>query len=195
MLIRCSNNISKFPAHTVPILTSTVIECYRSGLKEKAFEYASVLMRPEYRPLLDPKYKRKLEQIVRYIYLIIRRPEKGELEDKFSPCPYCNASVSDTEMICPDCKSNIPYCIASGQHMILSDWSECPKCHFPAIGTQLRVVLEHTGICPMCSNEIEPNGIIPIHEPLKKGKVEETLNLSRVSINNRSDGAIGGLAL
>ena len=35
LLVRVANNISKFPAHVVPILTSTVIECQRAG---KAFE-------------------------------------------------------------------------------------------------------------------------------------------------------------
>ena len=29
MLLRVANNISKFPAHAVPILTSSVIECHR----------------------------------------------------------------------------------------------------------------------------------------------------------------------
>ena len=32
MLLRVANNISKFPSHVVPILTSTVIECHRSDL-------------------------------------------------------------------------------------------------------------------------------------------------------------------
>lgn len=49
MLVRVAHSISKFPKHVVPILTSTVIECHRSGLKKTAFEYASMLMRPEYR--------------------------------------------------------------------------------------------------------------------------------------------------
>ena len=31
MLLRVANNISKFPTHIVPILTSTVIECHRCG--------------------------------------------------------------------------------------------------------------------------------------------------------------------
>ncbi len=44
-----ARNISKFPKHVVPILTSTVIECHRANLKKTAFEYASMLMRPEYR--------------------------------------------------------------------------------------------------------------------------------------------------
>ena len=65
MLIRVSNNISRFPAHTVPILTSTVIECYRAGFMNEAFEFASMLMRPENRPKLDEKFKRKIEQIIR----------------------------------------------------------------------------------------------------------------------------------
>ena len=47
--VRVARNISKFPKHIVPILTSTVIECHRAGLKKTAFEYASMLMRPEYR--------------------------------------------------------------------------------------------------------------------------------------------------
>ncbi len=49
MLVRVAQNISKFPKHVVPILTSTVIECQRAGLKRTAYEYASMLMRPEYR--------------------------------------------------------------------------------------------------------------------------------------------------
>lgn len=65
MLTRVSNNISKFPAHIVPILTSTVIECQRAGMKRQALEFAATLMRPEYRNRVDAKYKRKIEQIVR----------------------------------------------------------------------------------------------------------------------------------
>lgn len=49
MLARVASSISRFPLHVVPILTSTVIECQRSGLKATAFEYAAMLMRPEYK--------------------------------------------------------------------------------------------------------------------------------------------------
>ena len=49
----------------VPILTSTVIECHRSGLRESAFGFAAMLMRPEYRDQIDLKYKKKIEGIVR----------------------------------------------------------------------------------------------------------------------------------
>jgi WD repeat-containing protein 19 len=50
----------------VPILTTTVIESYRSGMKRTAFDFASILCRPEHRANLDPKYKRKIELMVRY---------------------------------------------------------------------------------------------------------------------------------
>ena len=52
-------------ADIVPILTSTVIECHRSGLRNSAFGYAAMLLRPEYRQKIDPKWKKKIEQIVR----------------------------------------------------------------------------------------------------------------------------------
>ncbi len=38
MLIRVAKGITEFPSHVVPILTSTVIECQRAGLKKSAFE-------------------------------------------------------------------------------------------------------------------------------------------------------------
>ena len=54
-----------FLLDVVPILTSTVIECHRAGLKHSSFSFAAMLMRPEYRPNVDPKYKKKIEVIVR----------------------------------------------------------------------------------------------------------------------------------
>jgi WD repeat-containing protein 19 len=108
MLIRVANNISKFPTHVVPILTSTVIECHRAGLKKEAFEYASMIMRPEYRGLVDAKFKRKIEQIV-------RRPEKDEnpKEENKTPCPFCSNPVPETMLDCIECKNHLPYCIAT----------------------------------------------------------------------------------
>ena len=51
--MRVARNISKFPMHVVPILTSAVIECHRANLRAASFEYATTLMRPEYRPQLQ----------------------------------------------------------------------------------------------------------------------------------------------
>lgn len=108
LLIRVANNISKFPSHIVPILTSTVIECQRSGLKNSAFSYAAMLYRPEYRDKIDVKYKKKIEGIV-------RKSDKVEEEETTSPCPFCEFQLSDMELVCPECKNTIPYCIISGK--------------------------------------------------------------------------------
>lgn len=53
----------------VPILTSAVIECHRAGLKNSAFSFAAMLMRPEYRNKIDLKYKKKIEAMVRWAVL------------------------------------------------------------------------------------------------------------------------------
>lgn len=65
MLVRVSNNISAFPSHTVPILTSTVIACAKAGLKETAFQFAVKLLQPANRKNINEKYKKKIEAIVR----------------------------------------------------------------------------------------------------------------------------------
>lgn len=49
----------------VPILTSAVIECHRAGLKNSAFSFAAMLMRPEYRNEINPTYRKKIEAMVR----------------------------------------------------------------------------------------------------------------------------------
>lgn len=56
LLCRVANAISMFPSGSVNILTSTVVECWRADLKASAFEYAALLMRPEYKKDVDPKY-------------------------------------------------------------------------------------------------------------------------------------------
>jgi WD repeat-containing protein 19 len=176
MLIRVSNNISKFPAHVVPILTSTVIECYRSGLKNEALEFAGILMRPENRQKLDDKFKRKIEQI-------IRRPEKSEIdEEPLSPCPCCSTPIPETLLDCPECKNRIPYCVVTGRHMVLDDWTECPSCSFPALFSQIKPLMEKIKTCPMCSEEIMPHQYILIKKTLSTGHIGQ-------------DTAIGGLAV
>lgn len=99
-----------FPLDIVPILTSTVIECQRAGLKYAAFNYAAMLMRPEYRSQIDAKYSKKIEAIV-------RKPPKSkdnEIEEEpLTPCPYCKSKLTETEITCDKCKNTIPFCIAT----------------------------------------------------------------------------------
>ncbi|XP_012720994.2 WD repeat-containing protein 19 [Fundulus heteroclitus] len=147
MLIRVSNNISKFPSHVVPILTSAVIECQRAGLKNSAFSFAAMLMRPEYRNQIDPKYRKKIEALVRH-------PDTSELEEETTPCPFCGFQLPQNDLLCPSCKNNLPYCIATGRHMLKEDWSICPHCEFPALYSQFILLLETESVCPMCSGNL-----------------------------------------
>ncbi|XP_068702093.1 WD repeat-containing protein 19-like [Montipora foliosa] len=159
MLIRVANNISKFPAHVVPILTSTVIECHRSGLKNSSFSYAAMLMRPEYRQKIDLKYKKKIEQIV-------RKPDKTEEEEAQDPCPYCDNEIAQTKLDCPECKNTIPYCIITGRHMVKNNWTMCPNCFFPALYSELVSLLESgESVCPMCSQGIVASEVKLIKDP------------------------------
>ena len=116
MLVRVARNISKFPVHVVPILTSTVIECHRAGLRGLAFEHASTLVRPEYRSQLQEQYKRKIEAIVR------KPGERNDAEEPETPSP-CdpNALLAETALECPSTRNTLPYCIATGRHIVLHD--------------------------------------------------------------------------
>uniref|UniRef100_A0A8C5I6Y2 WD repeat-containing protein 19 n=1 Tax=Gouania willdenowi TaxID=441366 RepID=A0A8C5I6Y2_GOUWI len=157
MLIRVSNNISKFPAHVVPILTSAVIRCHRAGLKNSAFSFATMLMRPEYRNDIDAKYRKKFEAIV-------RRPDTSELEEETTPCPFCGFQLPQNELLCISCKNNLPYCIATGRHMLKEDWSICPHCEFPALYSQFILLLETESMCPMCSENLTVNQVKKISD-------------------------------
>ena len=64
-------------------MTSTVIECQRSGLHNSSFNFATMLLRPEYKDMIDPKYKKKIEARVRH-------PDKNEIEESVTECPNCN---------------------------------------------------------------------------------------------------------
>ncbi|KAH8074262.1 hypothetical protein JL721_1813 [Aureococcus anophagefferens] len=98
MLLRVAKSISKFPSHGAPILTST-------------------LMRPELRGKIDPKFKRKIEQM-------IRRPNLEEEPELLSPCPISGVMIPRTELECPTTKEEIPMCVVTGRHMEKDDWFE-----------------------------------------------------------------------
>lgn len=166
MLIRVSNNISKFPAHVVPILTSAVIECHRAGLKNSAFSFAAMLMRPEYRNDIDPKYRKKIEAMV-------RRPDTSELEEETTPCPFCGFQLPQNELLCISCKNNLPYCIATGRHMLKEDWSICPHCEFPALYSHFILLLETESTCPMCSEPLTFQQVKKIADCSSYLKIEE----------------------
>ncbi|OQS06139.1 hypothetical protein THRCLA_01800 [Thraustotheca clavata] len=157
MLVRVAKSVSKFPTHVSNILISAVIECQRAGLKGSSYEYATTLMRPEYRNNIDKEIKRKIEAIV-------RRPNKEQPPDNTTPCPFCHNEVVDVDLDCGQCKNWIPYCAVTGYHMIKSDWSVCPHCQFPALYSQFISHLEADSSCPMCDKELKADDIIHIQE-------------------------------
>jgi WD repeat-containing protein 19 len=98
------------------------------------FEFATLMMRPEYRSQIDAKFKRKIEAIV-------RKPSKTEETERASECPYCRFLLPESALDCSNCKNNLPYCIVTGRHMVASDFSVCPYCRFPALHSMLKVRL------------------------------------------------------
>lgn len=164
LLIRVANSISKFPSHIVPILTSTVIECSRAGLKTSAFNFASVLMRSEYRSQIDSKYSKKIEAIVRKPGRVNKMGPVDEKEG-LSPCPVCDAAVPQYDLNCEECKSFLPFCIATGRHIVKDDLTVCPHCDFPAIMSEYYTLLKSEEVCPMCSEAISPENLIKMSDP------------------------------
>mmetsp|Transcript_23630 Transcript_23630/g.32414 ORF Transcript_23630/g.32414 Transcript_23630/m.32414 type:complete len:1528 (-) Transcript_23630:123-4706(-) len=128
LLLRVVQNVSKFPSHVVQILTSTVIECQRAGLKASSYEYAAMLMRPEYRPSIDANLKRKIEAIVR------RRYAQGEeAAEEVSTCPISGQLIPEYQLESPSTRDALPMCIITGKHMLLDDWCFCPVSKCPAL--------------------------------------------------------------
>jgi WD repeat-containing protein 19 len=153
MCVRVARAISKFPAHVVPILTSTVIECQRAGLKKTAFEYACVLMRPEHRESVEEKFRKKIEALV-------RRPSDEELAEEAPPCPFCSSPLPATDLVCASCKSDVPFCILTGRHMVAEDVAACPTCSFPASYPALAALAQSAEpVCPMCAGTVHSGSV------------------------------------
>jgi hypothetical protein len=129
LLLRVAQHVSKFPMHVVPLLTSTVIECQRAGLKSQSYEYAVMLVRPEYRSMLDPNLKRKIEAIVRRK----QAHGEGEIADDMTPCPISTQPLPQYSLECPTTRDALPMCVVTGRHMVLDDWCFCPISKFPAL--------------------------------------------------------------
>lgn len=165
MLIRVASNISRFPSHIVPIFTSAVIECHRAGLKSFAFTYAAMLMRPEYRSQVDLKYQKKIEAVVRKPPKRNKLGEIEEAEEPATPCPFCNTPLTETELNCSHCKNTIPFCIATGRHIVREDLTACPNCDFPAINTEFRLIVEGGESCPMCSEKVNADALSVVRDP------------------------------
>ena len=65
-------------------------------------------MRPEHRSEIDEKYRKKIEGI-------IRKPQKTEEDPLFTPCPYCENPVVESELSCNSCRNSLAYCVITGK--------------------------------------------------------------------------------
>jgi len=178
MLIRIARNISQFPAHTVPILTSTVITCQRAGLKKSSFEFASILMKPEYRNQIDAKYRKPIEAFV-------RRPVESEIEESVSPCPFCDIDLPETQLSCHNCKNQIPYCAQTGKHMVADDWSKCPQCQITSLYSILLEKCIGGEQCLMCNMKSDSTQIIKIKD-VKSQLVKKSADETELEQRNQS---------
>ncbi|ETO34270.1 WD-repeat protein [Reticulomyxa filosa] len=82
LLLRVAQNISKFPAHVVPILTSVVVECQRAQMVHSAYEYAQVLMTKEYREMIHPSYQKTIETIIRFVSICKKQQKFQQYKSK-----------------------------------------------------------------------------------------------------------------
>lgn len=123
-------------------------------------------MRNEYRNQIDPKYSKKIESIVRKAPKNIKQlndfddssesAERNGFTDDTdqdrddeikksttksndsSPCPICNHSLQNMDVTCAQCKTTLPICIATGQHITDKfDNCICPECQFPSIKSEM----------------------------------------------------------
>eukprot|EP00388_Colpodella_angusta_P039678 GDKK01048050.1.p1 GENE.GDKK01048050.1~~GDKK01048050.1.p1 ORF type:complete len:833 (+),score=157.68 GDKK01048050.1:185-2500(+) len=161
MLLRVTRNIQKFPAHASTILTSTILQCVKVDFKASAYDLACTLIQNEaWRNEINEKHRKKIESIVRK-----RGEERSDPPEAMSPCPFCSAPVPETTMDCGSCKNALPFCIATGKHMTVSDWSQCPSCKFPALYGPFTKLLLDSPQCPLCEATINPNEVSIIRAP------------------------------
>uniref|UniRef100_A0A1I7VRZ3 WD repeat-containing protein 19 n=1 Tax=Loa loa TaxID=7209 RepID=A0A1I7VRZ3_LOALO len=156
MLIRVAGSISYFPAHVVPILTTSVIECTKAGLKQSAFKFAVELLKDCNRKSIDEKYRKKIEAIVR------KADKLPDPEEPKTCCPYCDNPAEESILVCASCKNLIPYCIVTGLHLVTNDFGTCPSCGFPGFYSELKRLKDEKECCPMCGDEL--NDLKPVDD-------------------------------
>lgn len=162
MLLRVSRNIQKFPKHISTIVSTTVLQCSKSGFNKSAYEFACFLIQNEkYRTELPEKSRKKIEAIIR------RRGKEdmGDPEESTSPCPFCDAPVPVTELDCGACKNTLPFCMVTGKHILKADFTTTPCCNFPAIYSSLMTRLKESPTCPMCDASLDMNKVQKDIEP------------------------------
>ncbi|EAR82687.2 WD40 repeat protein (macronuclear) [Tetrahymena thermophila SB210] len=174
LLNRVCKNISQFPTHAVNILTSAVIAAMKSKNRPLAYKWSVELVRPEYRSHINEKYKTRIENIA-------RKPLKEEPVENKTECPFCKEYVGEFQLVCESCQNVIPFCIASGTHVIADQLCFCPSCRFPAnINYFIKYAESEEGRCPMCSVQINLNEV-KVENPEQAASILKQLRATRQS--------------
>jgi WD repeat-containing protein 19 len=122
-------------------------------------------MKTEYREQIDVKFKRKIETLVRKSAgSQLKTEDSSQIDTTHTSCPYCDNEVIDTELLCHNCRNTIPFCIATGLHIVANDLTVCPNCQFPAILSQLLKILANEKTCPMCNTAINTSNIVRLED-------------------------------
>lgn len=122
-------------------------------------------MKTEYREQIDAKFKRKIETLVRKSAgSQLKIEDSSQSDATHTPCPYCDNEVTDTELTCHHCRNTIPFCIATGFHIIADDLTVCPNCQFPALLSQLLRILTNETTCPMCNTAIDITNVVKLED-------------------------------
>lgn len=157
LLIRIAQNISKFPTLYVNILTLTCMWCHKTGLRKTAFEYANQLMRSDSRNQIEEKFKKKIEKLA-------RTTNATDADDTLSPCPFCEFKIPEFRLDCPSCKNIIPWCASTTKHMVLDDWTFCPRCNFPHLHSVFMHRLQFDKSCDMCGQQVGVNQAVKVSD-------------------------------
>jgi hypothetical protein len=82
--------------------------------------------------------------------------------------------VPESDLYCGQCKNTLPYCVATGFHVVPTDLTQCPLCKFPAIKSELTALAEDGVVCPMCVETVAVSDIRSVAPgQLAKGQQEE----------------------
>ncbi|CAB3401707.1 unnamed protein product [Caenorhabditis bovis] len=139
--------------YVVQILTSAVVICTQANLRKSAHKWATALMNPDYRPKIHQKYKKKIEDIVR------KGINDDDVGEPKSPCPFCEYSLEESQLTCPNCRNSLPYCVVTGRHIVVDDFCRCSYCHMPAYFSEFKKLASLGEKCPLCG--AEPGDTIP----------------------------------
>ncbi len=82
--------------------------------------------------------------------------------------------MPESELYCGQCKNSLPYCIATGYHILHSDLTACPLCKFPATRSEFLKLLQDGVVCPMCVETVATSDVKTLTpNQLVRGKEEE----------------------